>query len=143
MPLKLWQKCSRLAATRHFCKASAAVTAAWTVLQCMHTAGIISVGHNPAAAHTSSTNSISAALQQQLQQSGLLEHLPTLLTDAAHQLRAVSGVWPANIDAAEKARFESVMQSPQLRDWFAERQAFITQRLMAIVCRTSWALKRQ
>lgn len=97
MLLKLWRTCSELAATRNFYKATYAAMAAYVTLQCTQKA---------------STSAVSIALTQQLGQSGLLEHLPSLITDAALQLQAVAGVWPASAQAADKTRFE-----PMLHVW--------------------------
>jgi hypothetical protein len=130
--LKLWQQCSQLAATRHFAKAACAVDAAYMLLQCMQTAGMV-VGVGPGTMEARTTPSLaasSAAVAQQLQQSGLLKYLPTLLTDAAHLLQAVAGVWPVTAAAADKARFEHVLRVCPEPAEFAEWQAINTQQLL-------------
>jgi hypothetical protein len=106
--LKVFQKCGQLAATGQFFKTDCAATAA-----CMMLAGsICGIGAAPAAgslsvAHTSTR--LKAAVTEQLQKSKLLELLPTLITHAALQLQAVAGVWPASIQAADKARFDPML----------------------------------
>lgn len=108
MPLKLWRKCSQLAATCQLCKAECAVLAAYTLVQRLEQA-LTSHAGTQTAAQTFCSN-LTAAVAQQLQQSGLLEQLPALLFDAAHQLEAVAAVWPASAQPADKSRFESALR---------------------------------
>ena len=126
------KRCSDLAATRHFFKADCAITAAWMILEGTCNTSTAPTRGSLGPAHNSTH--IKAAVTQQLQKSGLVEHLDTLITDAALQLRAAAGVWPANIPAADKARFE-----PMLDGWpyneqhpgeFAERRALKTYQIV-------------
>ena len=127
----LLKLCSQLAATRHFAKAACAVDAAYMLLQCMQTGMVVGVGPGAMEARTTpSLAASSAAVAQQLQQSGLLQHLPTLLTDAAHLLQAVAGVWPVSAAAADTARFEHVLRVCPEPAEFAEWQAINTQQLL-------------
>jgi hypothetical protein len=56
-----------------------------------------------------------------------------LLTDAAHQLQAVAGVWPVSADEAVKARWEQVLRECPQPGCLAEQRAFITQQLLVCV----------
>jgi hypothetical protein len=131
----VFKLCSELAATRQFFKVDCAIIAA-----CMILAGTCDTNAAPATgslgpAHTSTR--FEAAMTQQLQMSKLLEHLPTLITDAALQLQAVAGVWPASVQAADKARFEPMLDgcascglSPGK---FAEDRAYMTYQVLKYV----------
>lgn len=127
----MWRICSQLATTGHYCKAACAVAAALAVLQ-----GLLEDGRSssPHQIYTAALRPhLAADVTAQLRQSGLLEHLPTLLTDASGQLHAVAGVWPAAIEPADRARFE-----PMLHLWpepalLAEQRAVHTMNLLMSV----------
>jgi hypothetical protein len=134
------QKCSQLAEARHLYKAAGAMLAANVLLDTMLKAAtfddvvrqhqLLSAG--PAAGSTRWGN-LAAGLLSQLQQSGLLEQLPALVTDAAYQLQAVAGVWPASVEAAVKARFEEAVRLRPKPGVHAEWQADIAGLLLSTI----------
>jgi hypothetical protein len=123
VPLKVFKRCSELAATDHFLKTECAVGAMYVMLE-----GTCRTSTVSAAAQTG--NRLAAAVMQQLQKSKLLEQLPSLIRDAALQLQAVAGVWPASVQAADKARFEAMLygcsRCGRHPGEFAEGRAYIT-----------------
>jgi hypothetical protein len=56
----------------------------------------------------STYQSLLLKLRKQLQQSGLLEHIPALLTDAALQLQAAAGIWPATGQGEARGVMQSI-----------------------------------
>jgi hypothetical protein len=118
--------CSKLAATRHFLKTDCAMAASYMMLEGTR-------GTSTVLAGAQNGNRLAAAVMQQLQKSKLLEHLPTLITDAALQLQAVAGVWPASVQAADKARFELMLSCGLPPGKFAQDHAIKTYQVLRCV----------
>lgn len=86
VPLRIWHQCSTLASAHNPNKSQLAASSALLIPQVVKASALCT-------ANSSSHNSLLSKLREQLQQSGFLEHLPALLTDAALQLQAAAGIW--------------------------------------------------
>lgn len=94
----MWRRCSQLAATSNCQKQAGAVLAAYALFASARDAGILPPFAQPGITTPvlgPSALRMAAAIKQQLLDSGLLQQLPALITDAALQLQAVAGVRPA------------------------------------------------
>jgi hypothetical protein len=91
VPLKIWRYCSTLASAHNPYKSQLAVNAAVLIPDILVLRRIA----KPEIFGRCDSTHVLSKLREQLQQSGFLEHLPGLLTDAALQLQAAAGIWPA------------------------------------------------
>jgi hypothetical protein len=98
VPLKVWRKCSALAATSNTYKAAAAVYGAHTLLASLRDAGILLAcipDSNATPVLGPAAIRMAKDVKHQLLASTLLQQLPALVTDAALQLQVAAGVRPA------------------------------------------------
>lgn len=111
VPLQLWQACNQLASVRNPYTSKLATQAA---------ALIVSISGSlfrPNGKH--SCRRVLAKLQQQFQQSGFLQQLPTMLSDAALQLQASAGI----ISQTDKVQLQDIQAS--LRGDWADQWAML------------------
>jgi hypothetical protein len=124
VPLKVWRRCSKLAATSNFLQQTGAVYAAYALFGAVESAGILPQwlpDGTVAPVLGTTAKRMAATAKQQLLDSGLLQQLPALLTDAALQLQAVAGLQPATdvqrVGVSEAAR--GVPDSPDQAAYLA------------------------
>jgi hypothetical protein len=103
VPLKIWRYCSTLASAQNPYKYNLAAATAIIIPDI-----IFKKRSGPCDSSNSTHKSLLSQLREQLQQSGFLEHLPALLTDAALQLQAAAGIWPAAGQDEARAVMESI-----------------------------------
>lgn len=89
MPFKILQACSELIHTGNTTTASIAITSATAALTAANKTGFLTEGGS--ASSSSQLSSLGVSLRQQLEQSGLLQQLPALLTSTAEKLEDTVG----------------------------------------------------
>lgn len=136
VPFKILQACSELAKSRNRMRASLAITSATALFTAAHDAGFIP-GHHNNSSSSNQLNSLGVSLRQQLEQSGLLQQLPALLTVTAQQLEHTPTAAATNQESVNAGPSADDTVRAACRAWYVseEGQSMSLLWLVSKVCK--------